>query len=92
MSEGFILATPAATAAFQYLRVAHALALEINTEMAMSRGSIMNLAKRYCGSPKRTKRGVLKDYVEWLPTVIPNYVPAPGEGVAKALVKPKAVK
>ncbi len=52
--------------AFQYLRVMHGLALEINTGMKVSsRGSTMNYAKEICGSPKRTKRGVLVDYIAW---------------------------
>lgn len=65
--------TGAAIDVFQLIRVAHGLSIEINTGMKMSRGSVMNLAKEYCGSSKRTKHGVLKDYVEWLNEVIPGW-------------------
>lgn len=70
---------------FQVLRVAAALALEINTGLKHSQGSIMNLAKAYCGSPKRTKKGVLLDYTEWLKAEMPGYEPNPS--VARALTK-----
>ncbi len=53
-------------AVFQILRVGFALRTEVRTGMKMSHGSIMNLAKSYCGSPKRTKKGVLADYVKWM--------------------------
>jgi hypothetical protein len=78
--------TGVAIDAFQITRVAHALSIECNTGLKMSRGSVMNLAKEYCGSPKRTKRGVLKDYVEWLKLVIPGWEPAPT--IVKAMAKP----
>jgi hypothetical protein len=71
---------------YQVLRVAHALSIECNTGLRMSRGSVMNLAKEYCGSPKRTKRGVLKDYVEWLKVVLPDYEPS--ATIVKAMAKP----
>lgn len=65
--------TGAAIDVFQLIRVAHALSVEINTGLKMSRGSVMNLAKKYCGSSKRTKRGVLIDYVAYLNKVIPGW-------------------
>lgn len=69
---------------FRYLQVASALALEINTGMKFSnRGSVMLIARDACGSSKRTKRGVLKDYVGWLRTVRPGYEPS--ASVAKAI-------
>lgn len=71
---------------FQVLRVAHALSIEINTGLKMSRGSVMNLAKQYCGSSKRTKRGVLRDYVEWLKEVLPDYEPS--DTIVEAIAKP----
>lgn len=71
---------------YQDLRVAHALSIEINTGLKMSRGSVMNLAKEYSGSSKRTKRGVLRDYVEWLKGVIPGWEIPPT--IAKAMEKP----
>ena len=70
---------------FQALRVAAALALEINSGLSHSRGSVMNLAKQYSGSPKRTKKGVLLDYTEWLRSQIDGYEPNPS--VARALAK-----
>jgi hypothetical protein len=71
---------------YQVIRVAHALSIEVNTDLSMSRGSVMNLAKSYCGSPKRTKRGVLIDYVEWLKEVLPDYEPS--GTIVKAMAKP----
>lgn len=62
---------------FQLLRVASALAIEIDTGMRHSGGSVMLLAKQYCGSPKQTKRGVLRDYTKWLETQLPGYEPNP---------------
>jgi len=56
---------------FQYTRVAHALALDIKG--IKFGGSVMNLAKSYCGSSKRTKRGVLIDYVAWLESQYPDW-------------------
>lgn len=66
MSDGFALTTPAELTAFQVLRVRSMLGLEIKTGMSHSQGSLMNLAKSYCGSPKRTKKGVYADYNAWL--------------------------
>lgn len=63
---------------FQYIRVAHGLALEINTGMSMSgRGSVMKLAASYCGSAKRTKKGVLREYVAWLEANLPHTADGP---------------
>lgn len=70
---------------YRELAIAHALALEINTGMKHSKGSIMNLAREVSGTLKRTKRGVLGDYVKYLGTVIPGYQPSPN--IAQALVK-----
>lgn len=52
--------------ALRRLQIAHALALEVNTGLRFSRGSVMLLAARECGSTKRTKCAVLIDYVLWL--------------------------
>lgn len=68
---------------FNHLRIASALGLEINTGMKMSRGSTMQVAAGVCGSKRRTKKGVLKDYVAWMSATYPNYTPAPS--VVKAL-------
>lgn len=80
------LLTGAGIDAFQVMRVAHALAIEINTGLKMSNGSVMLLAKEYCGSSKRTKRGVLIDYIAWLKEVLPDYEPS--ASINQAMAKP----
>lgn len=55
--------------------VASGLALEIKTGLRHSRGSVMLVAKRHCGSARRTKKGVLRDYVEWIKENVPDYEP-----------------
>jgi hypothetical protein len=65
-NESGIMITGEHIAVFQILRVGFALRTEIKTGLKMSHGSIMNLAKQYCGSPKRTKKGVLADYAKWM--------------------------
>lgn len=63
---------------FQLMRAVSALALEINTGMKMShKGSAMLLCASLCGSPKRTKKGVLLDLVCWTKANWPSYTPAP---------------
>ncbi len=83
---GFTL-TGVDTKVFQYVRVAHALALEINIPgMKVARGgSLMLLAASYCGSSKRTKKGVLRDYIAWMKKQVPGWEPS--ESVAKAAAK-----
>jgi hypothetical protein len=67
MSEAIAITGEANIAAFQLLRVRRGLKLEIETTMKLSRaGSIMQLAAHYCGSTKRTKRGVYADYDAWM--------------------------
>lgn len=86
VSEGGTLITGEHVKMFQHLRIASALGLEINTGLKMSRGgSMMQLAAKVCGSPKRTKKGVLADYVKWMGETYPDYRPAPS--VLKALGK-----
>ena len=71
---------------FRLMAVASALALEVNYPgMRMSKGSVMNIAKRITGSPKRTKRGVLADLVEYTTKVFPEYRPV--ATVTRALSK-----
>lgn len=84
MGDGFILQGEGINF-WQLSRVGNALALEINTGLKHSQGSVMNLAKRYCGSLKRTKRGVLADYVAWIKESMPDY--EPNASVSKALTK-----
>ena len=60
--NGTIMATGEGVEVMRILAVRRALMLEIKTGMKMSsRYSTMNVAKNICGSPKRTKAGVLKD-------------------------------
>ena len=62
---------------FHYLQLIHGLTLEINTGMKVSaRGSVMVAAKRTCGSPKQTKKGVLGDMVAYAMSEFPDYHPA----------------
>jgi hypothetical protein len=71
---------------FHHLRIASGLGLEINTGMKLSSGgSIMQVAAKKCGSTKRTKKGVLADYVAWMQATYPTYSPA--ASVLKALGK-----
>jgi hypothetical protein len=75
---------------FHLLRTAHALALEINTGMSMGRRSTMTVAAMYCGSTKRTKKGVLRDYVAFLTEKLPHTAEGPwqpGPSITKALGK-----
>jgi hypothetical protein len=65
-TDGAIVIDGDSVYVFQILRVGFALRTEVKTGLKMSHGSIMNLAKQYCGSPKRTKAGVLKDYAKWM--------------------------
>lgn len=62
-----VLTGPEQTAAFQLLRVRRGLKLEIETGMKLSSGgSVMKLAKQYCGSIRQTKRNVYADYDAWM--------------------------
>jgi len=71
---------------FHHMRIASGLGLEISTGMKMSRqGSVMLVAAKTCGSTKRTKKGVLADYVAWMQSTYPDYKPAPS--VLRALGK-----
>ncbi len=70
---------------FRHLQIASALALSINTGMGFSRGSVMNVAARECGSVKRTKKGVLRDYVAWMKATYEMYEPS--ASVRKAMEK-----
>lgn len=71
---------------FRYLQVMHGLALEINTGMKLSsRGSVMQVGQRICGSTKRTKKGVLRDMVAYAREQFPAWEPS--ASVVKALVK-----
>jgi hypothetical protein len=70
----------------RHLALAHALALEINTGIKVSRSySPMLLAKAQCDSAKRTKKGVLRDYVKWVQTWYPEYQPS--DSLKKAMTK-----
>lgn len=84
VSDGGMSITGEHIPLFRCMAVASALALEVNTGMKMSsKGSTMSVAKSLCGSAKRTKRAVLKDYVKWMRATYPDYRPAPS--VVKAI-------
>jgi hypothetical protein len=71
---------------YRHMAIASALGLEVNTGMKMSHGrSTMQVAAGVCGSTKRTKKGVLADYVAWMKTTYPAYTPAPS--IVRALAK-----
>lgn len=85
-SDSGTLITGDSIALFRHLQIIHGLALEINTGMKLSsRGSVMLVAKAMCGSPKRTKRGVLSDFVAFTRSAYPSYESSPN--VVKALTK-----
>lgn len=46
-------------------RLVGCLCIEISTGMRASRGSAMEQARKWCGSPKRTKAGMLEDLLVW---------------------------
>lgn len=84
--EGFIIDTPQGIEMFRVLQVLHGLAMEINTGMSVSsRGSIMLLAREMCGTSKRTKKGVLRDYVKWVQSWHPTFEAS--DRVKKAMAK-----
>ncbi len=82
-----------------YGMVARKLALEINTGLK-SRHQIMVgdqlltpmlAARAICGTDKRTKRGVLRDYVAWWSVqfrTITGKEWEQGDSISRALVKP----
>jgi len=84
--EGGTLITGEHILMFHHVRIASALGLEVSIGIKVSsRGSTMKLAAQTCGSSKRTKKGVLGDYVEWLEATYPGYERAPS--IVKALGK-----
>jgi hypothetical protein len=89
-TDGGLLITGESIPVFQLLRVAHALSLEINTGMKFPGGSAMMLAASYCGSVKRTKKGVLRDYVAFLKESMPHTAEGPWQpsnSITKAMEK-----
>lgn len=79
-----MLDTPEQIEMFQLLRLAAAIALEINTGMrASAKGSAIKTLAAMGISSKKTKRGVLGDLVEYIKTKDANYAPNPR--VAQAL-------
>ena len=82
-----------------YGLVARKLALEINTGLK-SRHMIMvgdtpmtpmNAARAICGTPKRTKRGVLCDYVAWWAPQFKTITGKEwdtGDSIKRAMLKP----
>jgi hypothetical protein len=83
---GDIVITGEANIRFAHvLTMAHALALEINTGMTNSHGSVLNAARAQGLTVKRTKRGALADIVKALKTMRADY--APGASITRALGK-----
>lgn len=77
---------------FHNLRIASALALEINSGLKIGSGSVMKVARDKCGSLHSRKSVVLQDYVAWLAVWfqenhpdMPKYIP--NERVQKAMKK-----
>lgn len=64
---------------FRLKAIESALALEITIGLKRSNHgrSTMTIAREICGSPKRTKLGVLRDYVAWCEMQVPQYRPMP---------------
>lgn len=73
----------------EYARLAtfaHALALEINTGLKMSRGlSVLANAQRSGYTDKRTKKGALRDIIALQRELLPSYEESPS--ILKALQK-----
>lgn len=100
MAEASVIEGPA----IQYLMlgmVARKLATEINTGLKSNRVVVgdqsltpMDAARAICGTPKRTKRGVLCDYIAWWMPVFKEAFGKDwdmGESVKRAMVKPSNV-
>jgi hypothetical protein len=69
--------TPEGIEMFRLLAIAHALSLEVNTGMKMSRGvSVLAVAQRDGLTVKRTKKGALKDVIAYIQRVDPEYQPS----------------
>ena len=65
-----VIDTPEGINMLRLISMAHALALEVNTGMKMSRGvSVLAIAQRDGITNKRTKKGALKDVVEYIQLV-----------------------
>lgn len=80
-----VLDTPEQIAAFQALRVRRALKLDAEHGIGQRGGSIMKLAASYCGSSKRTKKGVYRDYDAWMVAAGFDSVPLKEDAEAAAL-------
>lgn len=72
---------------FHLLRLAHAVALEVNTGMKMSAGSALQAVNRVTGKTARTKRAALADLVAHIKDQRPDYEPSPS--IVKALAASK---
>lgn len=64
----------------------HQLALEINTGMHHSRGSILADCQRLGWTKKRTKKGALRDLLDLMLKLDPDFVVNP-ETIGRALTK-----
>lgn len=80
-----IIDTPEGIAIMRHISLVHALALQVNTGMKLSRGiSAIKIAQQDGHTTKRTAKGALRDTVQRLREVYPEYEPS--EGVARALL------
>lgn len=89
----FTITGPEQINAYRLVAMAHGLALEINTGMQVSRipgRSAMQACAAECGTPRRTKAGVLADYVGWLSYVLPSFTPSASIVKALGTHKPSA--
>lgn len=79
MNDVVVLDSDKALRLFMHSSLAASLALEINTGLKSKRVFFrtvsytpMDACKEVCGSVKRTKREVLREYVAWLESIAPE--------------------
>lgn len=87
----FTITGKAALQHAEICRLVGALGIEITTGMKASRFSSMNLANRWSGSPKRTKKGALEDLLVWFYTG-GGTIDAMWNGVTRALGEDRAAR
>ena len=75
-NEAIVISTPEGIEAYRRLAIVHALALEVNTGLTNSRGSVRALANSLSGSKAKTKKAALRDYCAWLTSVMPDWQPS----------------
>ena len=70
---GTMIDTPEGIEYARLATFAHALALEINTGMKLTRGSVLARAQASGYTSKRTKKGALSDIIAIQRQMFPNY-------------------